>query len=755
MKIIITLIILFQFFTSIFAQENTDLTAEEKAYLFHVVRKSPILENNFGRYFEYRGPDIRFPNKEINFDSVETVIMNQPELLYIRTSEIAKSPKGLISEAANKMALWELNKVLLAKRLGEKELANYQSQYKQFEDILIGLLPIKAFKNDGATNVPHPKLENLLNPSLSFDDKKAMVGTFHFLDIQDQYNTLEAINEAVNRYVAIRTKDFFQALGGEATVFTNILVAAGDGSSTSGLLEEREKDERGRWNKGLPKAVGLFPYQMKIRPAEKKKKESIETLRFTSTSLKSVGNNKLTNIHLDVWGYNAEKQTTVVIEKNGISYHLFGSGETRFLSPDSNFVKGGTFQSIINNLKNDKIAKLDEMILGKRGFDYWIEYFERKKDELILRIQKNEKEISDLRNSPISTSSKSKKIGSDHVVDKTNSGKKDRKARQELLVQQYNELDVIKKKIIDLKKDKAEAIDLQAQYQRRLDDYNQAIGLHWSNFTEKDGLYIFQDSTTFDIKTQEFQFKADTIVQEFEVRLIAIPYGAISDEADEVMLHINLCDAKPDYDARIHLELEDVFASDQWNLNGDLLESKDSVAVRQFFESLTDKKTPFSIIARGQGIGKWNGIKTIRDKQAVEIENYPGETKEEQIASRMDTTFQRLRKSEVIINLNRKTLLEINSFTDPVASNLTISNEDILSSMKKYNLSKNQILSALRTVEILMQLKDELNVLAGTYLDRQTAKIVIDRLNNEIAKTKITVGKASFKINQLKLQSEE
>jgi hypothetical protein len=170
---------------------------------------------------------------------------------------------------------------------------------------------------------------------------------------------------------------------------------------------------------------------------------------------------------------------------------------------------------------------------------------------------------------------------------------------------------------------------------------------------------------------------------------------------------------------------------------------------------LTDKKTPFSIIARGQGIGKWNGIKTIRDKQAVEIENYPGETKEEQIASRMDTTFQRLRKSEVIINLNRKTLLEINSFTDPVASNLTISNEDILSSMKKYNLSKNQILSALRTVEILMQLKDELNVLAGTYLDRQTAKIVIDRLNNEIAKTKITVGKASFKINQLKLQSEE
>jgi hypothetical protein len=100
-------------------------------------------------------------------------------------------------------------------------------------------------------------------------------------------------------------------------------------------------------------------------------------------------------------------------------------------------------------------------------------------------------------------------------------------------------------------------------------------------------------------------------------------------------------------------------------------------------------------------------------------------------------------------------VLEINSYTDPVASNLKISNAEVLELMKKYNLTKNQILSAFRSAEILMQLKDELNVLAGTYLDRATAKIVIDRLNSEIAKTKITVGKASFKINQLKLNNEE
>jgi hypothetical protein len=98
------------------AQINEDLTPEERAYLFHIVKKSPILNHNFGRYFDYQGPQIKFSNGALNYDSIELVIINQPEALVIRKEEIAKSPKGLIAEAANKMALWELNKTLLAKR---------------------------------------------------------------------------------------------------------------------------------------------------------------------------------------------------------------------------------------------------------------------------------------------------------------------------------------------------------------------------------------------------------------------------------------------------------------------------------------------------------------------------------------------------------------------------------------------------------------------------------------------------------------
>ncbi|MFT6281178.1 MAG: hypothetical protein ACJA0U_001303, partial [Salibacteraceae bacterium] len=101
------LIVLFLSFNST-AQINEGLNPEERAYLFHIVKKSPILDNNFGRYFDYQGPEITFPNRTINYDSIEILIINQPDLLVIRKEEIAKSAKGLIAEAANKMAIWEL-----------------------------------------------------------------------------------------------------------------------------------------------------------------------------------------------------------------------------------------------------------------------------------------------------------------------------------------------------------------------------------------------------------------------------------------------------------------------------------------------------------------------------------------------------------------------------------------------------------------------------------------------------------------------
>jgi hypothetical protein len=40
-------------------------------------------------------------------------------------------------------------------------------------------------------------------------------------------------------------------------------------------------------------------------------------------------------------------------------------------------------------------------------------------------------------------------------------------------------------------------------------------------------------------------------------------------------------------------------------------------------------------------------------------------------------------------------------------------------------------------------------VLAGRYLDRETAKVVIDRLNKEMGAAKISIGPTSIKLSEL------
>jgi hypothetical protein len=755
MKYILPFITFLTFFG--YSQDYQLLTPEEKAYLFHIVKKSPILEQNIGRFIEYQGPEVLLPNGDINYDSIEEYMINHPETLVIREEEIAKSPKGLLAEAANKMAIWELNKALIARKDDEGD-THYFLQYERFEKLLMGHLPNSAFKTKKDSLVLHQKMHTVFNPSLSLDDKKAMMRNFRFMDIYDVQNTLNALSYATNTYVEDRSLEIYKALGGEVKNFSNVLVAAGDGSSTTGLLEEREKDERGRWNRGLPKAIGLFPYQTVIaeeQVTKKRTEQSIEPRRISTTNFLTPGDNKMTNIHLDVWGYNSEKQTTVVIEKHGKSYRLFGSGSTRFLSPDSNFAVGATYQSIINDLEFNKLAKVNEKIYGKRGYDHWIAYNQKRKDETEIKIQKAEKRYSDYGYRPISTNDrasrkvrKAKKKSSvlSDYQPTTNAKQTSRHKTQQEIIGLNQLYDAYRKKIKDLEYEKANALDILATYQLRLDQMKRAFGTYPIEFKEKDGFYTFADSTTFDIRTQEFMFPASPDTIPFEIRLIAIPESSLSKNADEVMLHINVMDARPNYNARIQLQAKDLFDSDDYKLNTQLIHKSDSVSVRLFMEALLNKDLDFEVIARGQGIGNFDGQKVIRDKDQLEMPNYPGDNPEIRAEIRNSDNFAVLRLSEVYVNLDRKITLEVNSYTDPVKSNLKTDDESIQSQMSKYNWSKNEVLSALRTEALLRQLKTELNVLVGELFTRPEAKIIIDRLNKKLSKTKIAIGTDSMKV---------
>ena len=66
------------------AQQSID--SDLKAFMFHVVMKSPILKENIGKCFDYNGPMIRLTNGEINYDSIDVLVSNKPDYLFIRSS---------------------------------------------------------------------------------------------------------------------------------------------------------------------------------------------------------------------------------------------------------------------------------------------------------------------------------------------------------------------------------------------------------------------------------------------------------------------------------------------------------------------------------------------------------------------------------------------------------------------------------------------------------------------------------------------
>jgi hypothetical protein len=750
------LLYFFVFFIPYLAFSQQELNNVERAYLFHVVKKSPILNTEIGRYFDYTGPKIVLKDGTENFDSIELLIMEQPELLVIRTTEISKSAKGILSETANKMALWELNKVLLAARGNERDLDNYREKYERFINVLIDSLPDCAFKLEDSIKTIQTKVFNALNPSLSLNDKIANIEAMRNCASNERIQILNAISFAVEKYTENRSFEIYKSLGGEATTYINRLIAAGDGSNTSGLLEEREKDEKGDWNKGLPKAIGFFPYQLQLVDTDGQL--NIQPKQAAVLNMSTVGGKRETNLHFDVWGYNSEKQTTVIIKKNGIIYPLFGSAETRFLSPDTTFGKGGTLQEIINDLKFNKVGYMQEMIYGKDGFNANLEELAKIKVALEVEMNKNEAAYNEMHTKPIYTLKRStremrkerKKLKKDptYMVENDNqpitiSGKSKKGKKQNTLINLYKEYNALKATIADFERQKTEATDILTSYLNKLRYFEDLFGTKWAKFTVTDGLYTFEDSTTFDLYTQEFTFPASARQEEFEIKLIAIPENSLSSASDEVMLHVNLVDAIPNYDARLQVDLEDVFLSDSWKLEHSLLKPADSVAVLQFFEQLLNKKKAFNIVARGQGVGIWDSCRVIKDLHPIELNSYP--------ISRMDSTYSRLRKSEVFIEMDRDIQMEINSYTDPVKSNITISNSSILDLMERYQLSKNDILSAYRTATIIQKLKTELTMLAGTYLSRENAKIVIDRFNNTLSKLKISVGATSIKWSEIVL----
>jgi hypothetical protein len=714
------------------AQQSID--SDLKAFMFHVVMKSPILKENIGKCFEYNGPMIRLTNGEINYDSIDVLVSNKPDYLFIRSSEIAKCSPGIVAELANKTAIWELNKTMMAYIQGdESEMLRYQVHFDKFEALLVENLPVAMVKTTPNGKTFEPRLKEVLNPSVSFNLKRDLLLAMRNMNLILAQQVLEAINTAVQQWVEDRTFQIFSMLGGKTNRFVNVLIAAGDGSLTSGLLDEREKDARGRFYRGLPRAIGFFPYQMQV-VNNKEGQDVLKPLNFPIIDLYTAGEGRITNIHPDIWGYNGKKQTTMVIEKGGRQYVLFGSADTRFLSPDSSFNAGGTFMGVINELEFKHIVELKEKIYGKQGFDYWIAFNE-------AEIEKTKTEILNIELDLQKYKSSSKRRNS-------KSGKKKINDLQAQFISKQGYYDKCELNIKNLKKEKENAQNLLDEYEARLSKLKRLIGNSWMAWTMEDGFFVFEDGATFDIKTQDFRFPPTVERELVEVRLLAIPFSALKHEVDEVMLHLSLSDMLPDFDKAFKLGRVDWFASNSYELNLPIFGAEDSVVVMDVLDAVTRKLT-IEVKASGLGIGKIDQDVLLKDPAALEEASYPGDTPEQRQLAAQGLAFKSLRRTELSIDLKNGIVIEVKSSTDPVRTNFTPESEYLAKLIAQGKITPNDALSVYRTAAVLLSLKKELIHYAGEYLEREKATIVIDYLENEFKKIKINVGEFSVKLTEL------
>lgn len=736
-----------------FGQVSQQLTPEIQAYLFHIVRKSPILQNNVGTAFEYSGPLVKLPDNSINYDSIDKILTVSPNLLIIRTDVLAKSPKGILTEACNKTAMYEICRQI--QKYSDGESVSSLPLLDRYFTLFFDQLPNELKRGKLYEQLLNPLESPILLTNISLNERLFNLQIKGFTKGSDNKLIIDAQGKAINQAIEERTRSLFQLLGGSSNLFKSMLMAAGDGSFTEGMLQERDKDENGSFNKGLPRAIGLFPYEVDIE----KDKKNLRTKRITSKDLWTIGNQKQTQVHFDVWGYNSTNQTTVIVEKGGRQYPLFGSQTTRFLTPDSTFSKGSTFMKVLNDLNDVTYKELKEELEGKNGLNQQVIQAQKQLGEIETIINQKEGDLGELYKEDYRTKNRAKRKElkqrkyddpSLALKPKTKARKKAKNKHQSDLVELYAGYDetlALVESLITERDELAKEFNHRDKIYKR---YIQLLGEHWMPFTELNGLYTFEDGTTFDIFTQDLTFPPSDSSELVEVRLLSIPEDYEGESSDEIMMHLSMVDVRPFFDADFEINFEDVFEPDAYKFEGRIFTEKDTAFFKKLFESYSKNPLPIELKLDGIGIGMWKDSAIVRDQEQHERSSYPGNTTEEKQLSRATWDFKSLRHAGLQIKINRSLIIHIESSTDPVISNLASTVLPIESLLKNNDISKNELLSVLRTRSILIQTKNELIASCPRYLSTQKAKKFIDQLEESVAQSKYYIGNKVIKIPKIK-----
>ena len=506
----LSLIFLFPFLAN--AQQK--LSNKQERWLYRLVEKTPVLQRNWQTYFEFdKTPFYKQINGVLkpDYQAILYFQKHQPNSLVIQYDSLKTSSNGLLSEAAIKLTLWELN----------EELKHYIYTPSHSNDSLLTYFekPLQKLIPSGIKDKKHADiLKTVMHPSLPMAKKIEALNDHHKLSVSAQKNLLNKWSNLVATYSHRRSQYFFNILSGGQQLSSTTFLAAGEGSGTAGLLYELELNPEDSTQTWYGKGIGLFTYQLRAH------KNQLHLRTHTNQTI-TIPPHQTMALHASLWGLNSSFKPMLIISDDSVSYHLFADFSTKELSADGHIGTGIShidrieqyrekkIQTPLKELQNDGalITNLNKAYASKQIIADHLTALESEIDTLRKYDPENEPAIKHRKNQ-IETNLR-------------NLSKKEQRIKeleQKLSLKNTN--------IHKAEKKLASMIEL--------------LGPNPQKWQKEKRKYIYDSGVVFDASSQDLIFPASDQSRALNVRLLSASYTLEGKQKDEVQAYVCLSKTK-------------------------------------------------------------------------------------------------------------------------------------------------------------------------------------------------------------------
>jgi hypothetical protein len=512
-KLLSTLLLCFSFVFALPLMAQKRLTAQQEAWLYRIVQKTEVLKNNCGTCFHSTAPNLSdyiAGQESINFDKLEQFHLHNPQSLNIDYQCLEQATPGVTAEISMKLAIWEFNENL------KHSIASKSTNDTLFAWIANALAPALSKKiNLTSPNKQTIKIIQIVaHPSLPLFRKIELLQK-EKLDIQEQKELFDLWKKIVVQHVDNRTNYFFNMLNPKEALYLQKMLAAGEGSGTAGLLNEKEPLEGDSTRQGYGKAIGLFTYDVMVRRGKLIPRENTNTT-ITPNTDKNVA------LHFSVWGLNSTLQPMIVITQNNKSYQLFANSINNHLSPDPKIGTGITPIDRVERITELRISKPVNELNRQGGLISILEQEYLLRDKILSDIQNMEGKTDSLKNTGASaeTINLNKTILNTYT---TNLSKKETRIKEleQKITSQFEEIE---------------------SQQKKIDELKSSWGTNPQTWIREGNLFHFEDGSVFNMMTQDFIPDVKNHAP-LTINLISSSYSLEGTQKDEVQLYTSLTSA--------------------------------------------------------------------------------------------------------------------------------------------------------------------------------------------------------------------